>query len=107
MRIEVFYFRGCPHRSLAVEEMERALAFERIQAEIVEIEIRDEEDAVRQSFYGSPTIRINGHDVAPIPSPAATMGLQCRLYPGGEHPGVPPRDSLRQAVRRAAHEETH
>ncbi|HEV2490098.1 MAG TPA: hypothetical protein VGT03_09845 [Candidatus Acidoferrales bacterium] len=105
MKIEVLYFSGCPHHSLAIEAMEQALADEQIQAQIVKIRIRDAEDAARLSFPGSPTIRINGRDVAPVPFPMAETGLQCRLYPGGEHPGVPPSDSIRRALREAADEE--
>jgi hypothetical protein len=105
MKVEVLYFPGCPHHSLAIEATEQALASENIRTEIQKVEIRDAEDAVRRSFPGSPTIRINGRDVVPVPSQTDNSGLQCRLYPGGEHPGVPPRDSLRRALREAAREE--
>lgn len=105
MKIEVFYFRGCPNHSRAIEEIKQELAWARIQAAITEIEIADERQAELRSFYGSPTIRINGRDVASVPLNAATIGLQCRLYPGSEHPGVPSRDSLRNALREATHEE--
>lgn len=105
MRIEVLYFPGCPHRSLAVEEIEEALACEKIQAAITEIEVRNEEEAVRHLFWGSPTVRVNGLDVAPNDSNAANFSLRCRLYPGSEHPGVPPRDLLRTAIRNAAGQE--
>lgn len=105
MKIEVLYFPGCPHHSLAVEAMEQALAVEQIKAQIVKIQIRDAEDAARRSFPGSPTILINGRDVAPVPFRMAETGLKCRLYPGGEHPGVPPSDSLRRALREAVDED--
>lgn len=105
MRIEVLYFPGCPHRGLAVEEIEQALACEKIQAAITEIEVRNEEEAARQLFCGSPTVRVNGLDVAPNDPSASNFSLQCRLYPGSEYPGVPPRDLLRTAIRHAAEKE--
>ncbi|HEV2342010.1 MAG TPA: hypothetical protein VGS15_09445 [Candidatus Acidoferrales bacterium] len=105
MRVEVLYFPGCPHRGRAIEEVGRALVSEEIAAAITEIEIRDNEEAERHKFCGSPTIRINGRDVAPASPSARVVGLQCRLYPGSEQPGVPPHDLLRRALREAMHEE--
>ena len=105
MKIEVLYFPGCPHRGRAIAEVGRALVSEKIAAAVTEIEIRDEEEAEQYKFYGSPTIRINGRDVAPASPSAAVVGLQCRLYPGSDQPGVPPLNLLRRALREAIHEE--
>ncbi|HKW88579.1 MAG TPA: hypothetical protein VJN21_07470 [Candidatus Acidoferrales bacterium] len=105
MRVEVLYFPGCPNHSRALDEVKRALEAERIHAAITEIEVGDELQAERHSFYGSPTIRVNGRDVAPVPSTAASVGLQCRFYPGSKYSGVPPRDLLRGALREAANRE--
>lgn len=37
------------------------------------------EEAEAESFYGSPTIRVNGSDVQP-PRPDEVVGLACRVY---------------------------
>jgi hypothetical protein len=50
-------------------------------------------------FPGSPTIRLNGQDVAPLGT--LTAAMSCRLYPGSTHVGVPPADLVRQAIARA------
>ena len=105
MKVEVLYFPGCPHRGSAIEEIGRALLSEKIAAAIMEIEIRDEEEAERHKFCGSPTIRINGRDIEPASASGAVVGLQCRLYQGSEQPGVPPHDLLRRALREAMHVE--
>lgn len=56
--------------------------------------------------YGSPTILINGKDVAPGPHPwappAGDAAPRCRLYDGPDGAtGVPPYDAVRAAVEEA------
>jgi hypothetical protein len=50
-------------------------------------------------FPGSPTIRINGHDIEPREGVTASFGLMCRLYADGN--GTPSHKRLRDAIRRA------
>lgn len=42
-------------------------------------EIRDEDDAAREGFVGSPTIRVDGEDILP-PAGEEPVGLTCRVY---------------------------
>jgi hypothetical protein len=64
-------------------------------------EIVTEDDAERDSFVGSPTIRIEGVDVQP-PGDEPT-GLSCRIYRhrGGKISPLPDPDDVRDALRRA------
>ena len=43
------------------------------------VEIATDEQARRERFFGSPTIRIDGEDVIP-PAKGDPVGLSCRLY---------------------------
>lgn len=55
--------------------------------------------------FGSPTVLVNGRDVAPGPHPwrADTRGPRCRTYQEGEGAvsGVPPEARVVEAVARA------
>lgn len=66
-------------------------------------EIRTGADAERESFVGSPTIRLNGEDIQP-PGPAEPTGLTCRIYRrrNGRLSPLPDPDDLRDALSAAA-----
>jgi len=58
------------------------------------------EDAERERFLGSPTVRIDGSDVEPGAGERDDFGLKCRLYrSGGMTSGVPPREWVVAAIR--------
>jgi hypothetical protein len=57
--------------------------------------VRDAEAAIRLEFLGSPTVRINGHDVDPAAHDRTDYSFSCRLY--GDS-GVPPRALIEQAL---------
>ena len=82
--------------------MREALAAEGLDPEGVELrEVGTAEAAERQGFVGSPTIRVNGVEVAP--APGETIGLTCRIYhlrDGRVSPTPDPQD-IRQAIREA------
>jgi hypothetical protein len=94
MRIEILYVPGCPNYQPAVEQVERVLCSESLQAEIRSIAVRTDAEARELMFPGSPTIRVNGEDVDPhqtiLPS------LACRLYE--DRSGIPPEELLRAAI---------
>lgn len=104
MRIEILSVPGCPSRARAVDLVRQALSAMNVRAEILEILVEDNHEAARLSFSGSPTIRINGHDVEPLSMPAGDFALQCRLYLNPENPGVPRRESVVRAIRAALSE---
>ena len=64
-------------------------------------EVATPEDAARERFVGSPTIRVDGRDVAPPPH-GEPSGLSCRIYTrrDGRVSPVPDPDDLRDALRR-------
>lgn len=107
MKVEVLYVRDCPSRRAAVELVKGILASKRLAAEVQEILVTDHSMAVRLQFPGSPTIRINGRDVAGESPVAPAFSLTCRLYAGSQRPGLPSADLVRRAVAEASEGERH
>lgn len=48
-------------------------------SELQSVQMVTQEDAVREHFVGSPTIRVNGADISP-PDASEPAALTCRLY---------------------------
>jgi hypothetical protein len=101
MKVEVLYVAECPFHPAAVKLAREVLNSEGVAAEVQEVLVRDEGMATDLAFYGSPTIRINGRDVAGESSQARAFALSCRLYPGSAEIGLPPMEMVRGAVVRA------
>jgi hypothetical protein len=78
--IEVLYFDGCPNHEELLTRLPLLLEHAAISAEIVLRDIPDTDTAVRQRFLGSPTVRVNGHDVDPGAGQRGDYGLKCRIY---------------------------
>jgi hypothetical protein len=100
--IELLWWAGCPSTERALGELEAALEDAGMPgAEIRMTEISSEDEARERAFVGSPTILVEGHDVAP---PAdEPVGLNCRVYrrrDGAVSP-TPDPDDLRDDLRRA------
>jgi len=77
------------------------LGEERLDPQAVEVrEVPTDETAAREGFVGSPTIRIDGRDIAP--TEGEPVGLTCRVYRtrDGRVSPVPDREDLRDALRR-------
>jgi hypothetical protein len=53
---------------------------ERAGAEVRQRRIETAEEAERERFLGSPTIRVNGRDIDPGAKDRTDYGLKCRLY---------------------------
>lgn len=57
------------------------------------------EDAERERFLGSPTIRVDGRDVDPGAGGRGDFGLKCRLYRSEERTsGLPPEEWIHVAL---------
>jgi hypothetical protein len=74
------------------------LAAQGIATEVHEVLVRDEGMATELKFLGSPTIRVNGRDVAEDTRKAQTFALCCRLYPGSKQIGLPAAEIIHRAV---------
>lgn len=102
-RIEFYYYADCPSHERALELLRDVLYQERVDAPIEIIEVTSDLEARLYHFYGSPTIHINGADIAPLPEGIAEPGLTCRAYrrSDGRISPLPPRELIETAVRGA------
>lgn len=101
--VEVLYFDGCPNHERTAVLIGQALTAEKIAAPIQMVRVETEAEAYQQRFYGSPTVRINGEDIAPPPE-NATPGFACRVYrtPDGRLSPTPAYETIVAALRHAA-----
>jgi hypothetical protein len=101
MKIEVLYTAECPSHPAAVKLVKEILAAEGVEANIHEVLVSDEGMASELRFAGSPSIRINGRDVAGESHAARSFALSCRLYPESKQIGLPPAEMVHRAVVKA------
>ena len=102
MKIELFYWDGCPSYPEAHELLRSVLDERGVGDEIELREVTSNEEAQELGFPGSPTIRIDGRDLVPHGSDEPT-GLHCRVYRlrDGRFSPTPDPEDLRAAVARA------
>jgi hypothetical protein len=101
--VELLWWEGCPSTERALFEVRAALAELGFEGAPVRMtEIATEDGARAAGFAGSPTIRVNGADVA-VPA-GDEIGLSCRVYRrrDGRASPTPDPDDLRDALRRAS-----
>ena len=101
MKVEVLYVSECPSHPAAVKLLKEVLAAQGVAAHIHEVLVQDEGMAKELQFPGSPTIRINGKDVAGEAQTDKNFALSCRLYPGSKQTGLPPVEVIHRAVLEA------
>ena len=97
MKVEVFYFEGCPNHKPAVERVRSVMKEQGIATKLAEVEVADAQAAKAVGFLGSPTIRVNGLDIDPASRSATEAGFACRCYAGG----LPSEDMIRAALLEA------
>jgi len=79
-RVELLWWEGCPSSGAAHELVRRVMAEVGLDpTSLRSIEIDTDAAAERESFVGSPTVRIDGRDIQP-PADGDARGLCCRVY---------------------------
>lgn len=104
--VELLWWEGCPSTDAALRELRQALASAGLDAVEVQMrEISTDAEAGEAEFIGSPTILIDGQDVAPPGD--EPVGLTCRVYRrrDGRVAPTPDPEDLLAALRRAAGQE--
>jgi hypothetical protein len=101
VKVEVLYVANCPSHPAAVKLVKDVLDEAGIASEVSEVLVSNESMATELGFRGSPTVRIDGRDVAGESSKTETFALSCRLYSGSKQIGLPPVELVRRAVLEA------
>jgi hypothetical protein len=103
MTVELLWWEGCPSYPETLADLQRVLSEEGIEAEVRRVEIESDEQARREQFPGSPTIRVDGEDIFP-PEESEPYSLTCRVYQlrDGRISPTPDPEDLREALRRRA-----
>lgn len=98
-KIELLYFTGCPNYQRALTVLQEAIKAAKLRASIDMVAVETQEEAERQRFYGSPTIRVNGVDIAPL-DPFAQPALACRVYRTAQRAlsPIPPVEAVAAAL---------
>ena len=99
-RVEVLVFDGCPNIDVALERARAAVSDSKVPASVHLVHVESDEEAQRQRFLGSPTVRVDGRDIDPSATHRDDFGMQCRVYSvGGRLDGAPPADWIASALR--------
>ena len=95
LHVELLATLDCPHAERAEEVLRSTLEEDGYKPRVDRVYVSDLDNAAGLGFRGSPTIRIDGIDIAPG---AADMpiSLACRLYPqaDGRLSGVIPQETI-------------
>lgn len=105
-QVELLLWSGCPSHERARAQLSEAMASAGLDPDsVTEIAVESDEEAGRQRFIGSPTVRIDGVDA--IDPGDRQPALTCRLYRrrDGSPSPLPDTDELREALARAAGKE--
>jgi hypothetical protein len=100
--VELLWWEGCPSWERALALLREELQAVGLDPTAVDVrEVRTDQDAAREGFVGSPTIRVDGRDVQPPNDEPA--GLTCRVYRlrDGRTSPLPDRADLRETLEKA------
>jgi hypothetical protein len=100
VKVEFLYWNECPSHELALQRLRAALQARRISDLVRMVEVTTEQQAVGLAFPGSPTMRIDGRDLFPVPP--GPYGLTCRLYQtdDGRVTPLPTQEMIARALDR-------
>lgn len=106
MKIELLFFEGCPNHEPAERLLREVIAAMDVDAEIILIDVLNNDDAIAKKFLGSPSIRIDGSDLELEEDESTLYSMRCRVYRGEKGlSGIPPahliRDALLKAMKRS------
>ncbi len=98
--IEVLVFEGCPNVKSTIERARKAIVSTGIAADLRVVLVHGETEAMRHSFLGSPTVRVDGVDVDASAHERTDYGLQCRVYALDDRlTGAPPITWIEAALQ--------
>jgi len=98
-RVELLWWEGCPSTDGALAMLREEMTAVGLDPEAIDVrEVSTDADAAREEFIGSPTVRVDGRDVQPLPD--EPIGLACRIYrtADGRISPLPDRADVRQTL---------
>lgn len=102
-RVEILYFDGCPNHEAARTLVEQAAAQLSIEPQMELVRVDDANSAAELRFLGSPTVRVDGHDVEPGAEERREFVFACRVYRSERGlAGQPDEAWIRNALTEAA-----
>jgi hypothetical protein len=106
--VEVLYFEGCPNYESLLPHLRQLLERAEVDCEIKLRCVESLEEAQRERFLGSPTVRVDGRDVEPDAEQRSDFGRKCRLYRNGSRlQGVPPDEWVLGRIQESRSLRTH
>ena len=105
--VEVLWWRECPSWERAIELVREEMASAGLDPDALRVtEIETEEDARREGFVGSPTVRVDGGDIRSTGD--EPVGLTCRVYRkrDGRVSPLPDAADVRDAIAAAMRGDT-
>ena len=93
MKVELLYFDGCPSYERLLPRLRELVAEVDPSVEVELRRVETIEEAERERFLGSPTVRVDGRDVDPGADQRGDFGMKCRLYNAADGSGPLPPDS--------------
>jgi hypothetical protein len=103
-KIELLWWEGCPSTPAALAELQGLMEELGLDPGSLEVrEVATDAQAEAERFPGSPTVRVDGRDVAP-PAAGEPRGLTCRVYRlrDGRISPTPDPEDVRHALQEAA-----
>ena len=97
MNIELVYFEGCPNADAARENLSKACGELGIAAAWQEWDQNDGSVPDHVKAFGSPSILVNGKDIAGGPDDCC-QAKSCRIYEDGK--GAPEVEMIRAALEK-------
>jgi len=98
--VELLWWVGCPSWEQARHLVREEMAAAGLDPERLEVrELRTDEEAAREGFPGSPTVRVDGRDIQDAGE--GPIGLTCRVYRlrDGRISALPDPADVRDALR--------
>lgn len=92
MKVQLLYFDGCPGYEELRPRVERLLDERGLGDGLELVPVTSLEQADAERFLGSPTLRVDGHDVEPSADERDDFGMKCRIYARANGLGRSPSD---------------
>jgi hypothetical protein len=99
MKIEVLYFESCPAYQRTIENLRQVIREEKLNAELILINVESPEEAEKFTFQGSTSVRINGQDMEGVEDEPT---YACRTYNiNGRITSTPTKEYLKEKIAAA------